>query len=108
MHWFWRATIAVIGGLVFFPVAQKVGLDLTSRRPHGPTLFLVVECVCLMGSLLIAVSSYGLLTRKYYRTWRPDSHPHCPQCEYDLTGNVSGVCPECGERIRVEGTAERG
>ena len=21
---------------------------------------------------------------------------HCGQCGYDLTGNVSGVCPECG------------
>ncbi len=20
----------------------------------------------------------------------------CPRCGYDLTGNVSGVCPECG------------
>ena len=23
----------------------------------------------------------------------------CPRCEYDLTGNVSGVCPECGAEI---------
>ena len=23
----------------------------------------------------------------------------CRSCGYDLTGNVSGVCPECGERI---------
>jgi hypothetical protein len=23
---------------------------------------------------------------------------HCPRCNYDLTGNVSGVCPECGTR----------
>ena len=22
---------------------------------------------------------------------------HCRRCDYDLTGNVSGVCPECGE-----------
>jgi hypothetical protein len=21
---------------------------------------------------------------------------HCPACDYDLTGNLSGVCPECG------------
>ena len=21
---------------------------------------------------------------------------HCPHCGYDLTGNVSGKCPECG------------
>ncbi len=29
---------------------------------------------------------------------RPKYPPsHCPKCGYDLTGNVSGVCPECGE-----------
>lgn len=24
---------------------------------------------------------------------------HCPACAYDLTGNVSGVCPECGKKV---------
>jgi hypothetical protein len=24
---------------------------------------------------------------------------HCRKCDYNLTGNVSGVCPECGEKI---------
>jgi hypothetical protein len=24
---------------------------------------------------------------------------HCQRCGYDLTGNVSGVCPECGEKV---------
>jgi hypothetical protein len=23
----------------------------------------------------------------------------CPRCRYDLTGNLSGVCPECGEPV---------
>jgi hypothetical protein len=23
----------------------------------------------------------------------------CRNCEYDLTGNISGVCPECGTRV---------
>ena len=23
----------------------------------------------------------------------------CPACGYDLTGNTSGVCPECGRKI---------
>lgn len=23
----------------------------------------------------------------------------CMKCGYDLTGNVSGVCPECGQRV---------
>jgi hypothetical protein len=24
---------------------------------------------------------------------------HCGQCNYDLTGNVSGICPECGWQV---------
>lgn len=27
---------------------------------------------------------------------------HCRKCQYDLTGNVSGVCPECGAEIEGE------
>ena len=26
---------------------------------------------------------------------------HCERCGYDLTGNVSGRCPECGDVVRV-------
>jgi hypothetical protein len=32
--------------------------------------------------------------------WVRDRRPppgHCPNCAYDLTGNQSGACPECGE-----------
>ena len=28
-----------------------------------------------------------------------DKRNHCRSCGYDLTGNVSGNCPECGEPI---------
>jgi len=35
----------------------------------------------------------GLCFRRHAR--RPLAG-HCEQCRYDLTGNVSGVCPECG------------
>jgi uncharacterized membrane protein YvbJ len=23
----------------------------------------------------------------------------CPKCDYDLTGNISGICPECGSPV---------
>ena len=29
----------------------------------------------------------------------------CKTCGYNLTGNVSGVCPECGKRVRSEATS---
>ena len=36
------------------------------------------------------------------RRERRRMHTLCPACGYNLTGNVSGVCPECGERRRIE------
>lgn len=29
----------------------------------------------------------------------------CPYCGYNLTGNVSGVCPECGRPVKEHGGA---
>jgi hypothetical protein len=34
-------------------------------------------------------------------------HPdQCQRCGYNLTGNVSGVCPECGEKVGEEAAAK--
>lgn len=38
----------------------------------------------------------GLGTAWRFRRDRPPPLGHCQACGYDLTGNVSGVCPECG------------
>lgn len=48
----------------------------------------VGECVILLTLALM------LILRLCY-TQRP-TYPRCPSCHYNLTGNVSGVCPECG------------
>ena len=29
----------------------------------------------------------------------PNPPGTCQQCGYNLTGNISGVCPECGRRV---------
>jgi hypothetical protein len=33
------------------------------------------------------------------RDWRRQPPGHCQACGYDLTGNVSGRCPECGRPL---------
>ena len=41
----------------------------------------------------------GILTAYLWWLDRRPPTGHCQRCGYDLTGNVSGVCPECGEGI---------
>ena len=45
--------------------------------------------------LAVVALPTGLL---WWRT-RPPKPGHCPHCGYNLTGNVSGVCPECGDKV---------
>lgn len=33
---------------------------------------------------------------------RHSTAAHCPHCSYNLTGNTSGVCPECGMKTPTE------
>ena len=57
--------------------------------------------------LIIAVPIWFLLLMISIPTivlWRLDHSPapgHCP-CGYDLRGNVSGTCPECGREAAAE------
>jgi hypothetical protein len=45
---------------------------------------------------------YVLLALRWlprYERWDRATHGRCARCGYDLTGNASGVCPECGAAI---------
>jgi hypothetical protein len=56
----------------------------------------------VIGSLVLAGAALGFLWlalashRKASRQRKRLKNGHCVPCGYDLTGNVSGVCPECG------------
>jgi hypothetical protein len=60
-----------------------------------------------MGQLMVRSRVVFLVTALPPIVWllwkllrrRPKSG-HCHKCSYDLTGNVSGVCPECGRPVR--------
>ena len=51
----------------------------------------------VLGGLQYYIVTKAILSWAQRRRIRPG---HCLKCGYNLTGNVSGVCPECGERIR--------
>ncbi len=57
--------------------------------------------------LVIAVFSPFAFVQ-WRRTLRALSIPpnHCPTCRYDLTGNTSGVCPECGGKVTAMANSE--
>ena len=42
---------------------------------------------------------YVLVDRRHHRRNWPLSCNRCPSCGYNLTGNTSGVCPECGTPV---------
>ena len=65
---------------------------------------LVVPCWCV--ATLFAVPPAWWVVRRV-RSRRLIRSGRCPACFYDLTGNVSGVCPECGARLLVR-DRERG
>ena len=76
--------IACLGGNI---------VDFTSSAPdrkvdNGESLV----CVFIM------IYSVGNMMATGARRPRTPGHgiPRCPYCGYDLTGNISGTCPECG------------
>jgi hypothetical protein len=47
----------------------------------------------------------GLALRRHAKRMRPPEHARqtnmCSSCCYDLTGNLSGICPECGQALEA-------
>ena len=54
-------------------------------------LFGIIAGILFVAWLIVFIR--GILDRK------TSDCPCCLTCGYNLTGNVSGVCPECGEKI---------
>ena len=55
----------------------------------------VVLPIGLLTALTAVLPTAGLLRRLR----RGTKTPVCPRCYYNLTGNTSGTCPECGTAI---------
>jgi len=50
-------------------------------------------------ALLLPMSRLALWLVRRGRTHLRKEAGRCISCNYDLTGNVSGICPECGTKI---------
>ena len=76
---------------------SRGGLDFWGRDRSLTGKPGVVSTSYPLAPILLVI---GVLTGVSW--WRETTckpkHEHCQRCGYDLTGNVSGVCPECGVR----------
>ena len=56
---------------------------------------------CAQSILSIAVGLYLFFRAEWIVNLAiPSNRPYCHECGYELTGNVTGVCPECGTANR--------
>jgi hypothetical protein len=103
----WFAALPPESGHSFGPVAIGIGNDLVS--PPGSLVYQYqgrVAWALTSDSVLVvafaAMPGFVILRRvlSRHREQRLRAAGRCVKCGYDLTGNVSGVCPECGQTIK--------
>jgi hypothetical protein len=82
----------VVTGSYAIPFPLDLGLRwLYYGHPSGSGFLLVIPFWLLSSALAIPTTFLWWRDRKRFPAG------HCQTCGYDLTGNVSGVCPECGK-----------
>jgi len=64
---------------------------------YSLTLEAIFSNDMLFWAVIMLVISVGAIYAAS-RAVSPPPWPVCPKCDYNLTGNVSGICPECGEK----------
>jgi hypothetical protein len=83
---------------LLFSLLLSWSFDITSTRRFPSLSHLArIALVCVPNLCFLAILAVWL--------WYPSHSPsagHCQTCGYDLTGNTSGRCPECGTETAVE------
>ena len=79
---------------------RKWGFGYWQQTQMGETRRAVVLPHLLVVTLLAAISAGSIHKRR--RRASAVRRGKCLACAYDLTGNTSGTCPECGSPIPIE------
>ena len=102
------AVISVLGGdLQVIWVATRAGRSFSSVRPAwiqfnytaADEFFFFAHCPFWIPMLVLAAYPTFAFFRGPLRRYRRRRRGLCPKCGYNLEGNVSGVCSECGTTL---------
>jgi hypothetical protein len=69
------------------------------ERLHNPPLLRWCWGTDMLLWLLVPVGAAAVTAVLFYRDAHRPNPGHCHSCGYDLTGNLSGRCPECGTPV---------
>jgi hypothetical protein len=89
---------------VFWSRYQRAGFlyfsygDDPRRWPPAGACVRVIAAPAWAVAASLTVLPAGMLLGVLWRR-RENDEGRCPTCSYDLTGNTSGICPECGSAI---------
>jgi len=108
LHWFWRALLAVVVGIVAthhlswlrYQVGRGIAQELLARRViTAGQAWNLGEYYSQSAGPLITMMTYGLLSLIPRSTKKPSGEILCRKCNHILRGLTEPRCPECGERI---------
>lgn len=96
-----RATKRFLPGFLLSTLIATLPLlaILAFRGDFVVQLRMIGVVVLLMSPIVLIVGTMVWIDRRDQRRMDPT---RCSNCDYDLTGNVSGICPECGTAIRAK------
>ncbi|MHC4698177.1 MAG: hypothetical protein ACYTFA_15695 [Planctomycetota bacterium] len=77
-------------------IFHKIGILAVSNYVGFNVWTLTIEGVIGFGFAFLVSIPFLLVRAGHVR--KPPSG-YCQKCGYNLTGNVSGVCPECGTKV---------
>ncbi len=79
-----------------------ISVILSARYMPPGAIYWYLPLAVVFGFAAYGAVSLALMSGMVYvrmRFWPRYPPGHCVQCGYDLTGNVSGTCPECGTSL---------
>ena len=99
----WFSCTRVEDAFLLLPITRSLFVaivtDATPSVWKSPTGIYVDIPFWFIGVLITAYPAWMFVGRPL-RNYSRRRRGHCVKCGYDLTGNTSGVCPECGQALR--------